>query len=441
MKDHIFEKLKDFLDKNLKKEKKILLGYSGGFDSKVLLHLMLRYRNAFKIEFHIAHIDHRWRKNSSLEAEKLKKEAEKYNIPFHLKVLEKVEFKNNLEDKYRVLRINFFKELYEKYKFQALLLAHQKDDLAETVLKRFLEGAYFPSLKSMEEISVIDNMVIWRPLLSISKKDLKKWLIKNDLDAIDDETNRDERYLRAKLREKIIPYISLKFGKEITNNLYIASLRASELNTYLDKKTEKYFDMKVKGPFGIYLNLSKLDVEDIERKHLFRRIIRYLKLECSRDIIDRIVTSKTFSLNIKNCKIIKEKNNLFFLKKEIPKIEKMEIKEGIYSKKNWEINIKKSNKLNKNIIFGNWEDSWKGEISCILPEGSYQLLSPEKGAFILNKKLNKWYLENKVPSFLRFSFPVIYKDGIIFHEFLSGKNGLKNFFSNYYYEVFLRLRP
>ena len=77
MKDPLVKKVKDFLNRYvLMGDAPLLLGYSGGPDSKALLYLLLELRSHFNFKLHLAHVDHGWRAESQNEAEILRKEAD-----------------------------------------------------------------------------------------------------------------------------------------------------------------------------------------------------------------------------------------------------------------------------------------------------------------------------------------------------------------------------
>jgi tRNA(Ile)-lysidine synthase len=428
----ILKTLKGFLIQNHKPNHPVLLAYSGGGDSKALLYGLLELKNQFSLDLHLAHIDHNWRSSSFSEAQMLKKEAEDLNIPFHLQTLPKMAA-NNIEEKCRELRFLFFQELFQKYSFQALILAHQRDDVSETVLKRFLEGADFFSIKAMEEVTYQRGVTIWRPLLRFAKKELLDFLQKKHLTAIDDPTNYDPKYQRSNMRVNIIPDLEQQFGKQISNNLYIASLRSQEINSYLLKNTNKYFDEKVEGPFGIYLVFSNfIDMDELEKRFLIKRLGSYLKLDLSRSTVDRIIASLkgSFSLQVKGCKIITYRNILFFLTKEPEFKEKILLSEGKHTLENWEIEVSRVKDID--IKIPSWKDLWKGGTTIYLPLDKYLLIRPMGSMSYSKKKLSKWFSENEVPVFLRFCFPVIFKEDNMIYEFLSGKKRIKAFATEHY---------
>lgn len=447
MNDPIFESIRDFLDKNRKGP--LLLGYSGGYDSKALLYLLYRYKEIYGLDLLVAHVDHKWRESSTKEAEELKEEVEGLKLPFYLKTLDGDLSKPNIEAYCRDLRLNFFKELVDKYSCEALILAHHRDDLSETVLKRVLEGADLPFLKGMEKCSDYNGMKIWRPLLDFSKTEIKSWLDKGNLKAIDDETNRDCKYLRSRIREKIIPSLSSQFGKEISKNLALISRRSIELKQYLDKKTQKYFDLLENGPFGVFLDFSNFieEIETIELNHLIRRIGNRFLIDFSRDVVDRIVDSltkgKTLDLKLKQAFLNIENGVLFILKDLnfffLDGKRSLALGKNIFDR--WEVNVSEESCLAdyKANRFSTWKDLLKGQFEVILPKNNFFLERPSAELSYYNKRLSKWFSENKVPTFIRFSFPVIFKEDKMFYEFLSGQKRFKESKEYSYYRISFKL--
>lgn len=257
------KRVKEFLDRHWDGKGALLLGYSGGPDSKALLYALL---DAGCSSLHVAHVDHAWRVESAKEADLIREEILSLGLPFHTTRLSSFTGKN-VEALFRKERFGFFNSLFEKIPFQALLLAHQADDRAETVLKRFFEGAHLSFLGGMQDISKIEGMPIWRPLLKVKKKNILAFLEKRSLEAFFDSTNQDTTYLRARLREETLPFLTRSFGKELTDNLSVISDRAYELQRYLDEKVARY--PIEKGEWGWAVRLHGLP--RLEMRHLLQR--------------------------------------------------------------------------------------------------------------------------------------------------------------------------
>lgn len=224
------------------------------------------------------------------------------------------------EEAARTARLNFFNSLSEKWDYQALLLGHQADDQAETILKRILEGASLAALEGMRSIQPFGNLTIWRPLLTTPKKKIVAWASKAGLLPIDDPTNRDPKYLRSRMRTVIFPQLETSFGKGIAFNLLRMGDFAREVRRYVHRKSP-LFSMSgvregntVRLDFNPYYPLDSFELK-IFLKHFFHEEgvkisyrsldrIQFL-LECKADckLIDSIFINNGNLLIIKNNKI------------------------------------------------------------------------------------------------------------------------------------------
>ncbi len=256
----------------------LLLGYSGGPDSKALLYLLLEMGIS---TIHVAHVDHGWRQTSLEEAERLEAEARGLNIPFHTTRLSCVPSKN-MEAHGRQQRLCFFRSLFSEIPFQALLLAHQADDLAETSLKRVLEGAHLPFLGGLALRSELEGMAVWRPLLNVKKRAILDYLQEKRLDYLTDPTNGDIAFLRGRMRTLMIPDLSVQFGKGVSDNLILLGQRAEELKEYLDLCVANTWQNRTVEDGKVTLNCRGL--HRIEVRHLLQKVVRF-----SRDLLESAV--------------------------------------------------------------------------------------------------------------------------------------------------------
>lgn len=296
MKDLLLLRMKKFLDR--KPTGPLLIGCSGGPDSKALLHLLFGCRKFFPLDLHIAHVDHGWRDESGMEAEKLREEVEGLGLPFYLKTLSINDFRpGNLEEQGREHRLKFFVEVYAKVGAQALLLGHQADDQAETVLKRLFEGASLYSLRGLSLETTLAGMTVWRPLLHIPKKEILAWLAAKGLRYFDDATNRDSRFLRGKMRETILPSLAAAFGKEISGNLCRLGEESREVREYFQGLNRPLLE-RFKGDLRPFLPMPPLQL-----KFLLREWFELEKITVSRETIDEIVLKnrlKEYEISIEN---------------------------------------------------------------------------------------------------------------------------------------------
>lgn len=428
MKSRIEQTVYSFLKKRLDlKETPLLLGLSGGPDSLTLFYILLKLKKKLSFNLHIAHVDHKWRPKSSMEAQELNLLAKKHAIPFHLRTLDSKQWKSNKEALAREERLNFFLSLHRLLQCQALLLGHHADDQAETVLKRTFEGASLAKLFGLRKESAIRDMPIWRPLLSATKSDICSWLSAHKHNAFDDYTNKDPNYLRGRMRVDLLPRLSRSFGKEIQRSLCRIASESEELQSYLDKRVEPYLKSLQMGKMGVYLDFKDLlPLDKVEMKHLISKICAFADLSPGRDILDLL-----YCLLVKKTadkKVEKEKKTIFVDRgrlfvpffKPLNKKEPLEIDIGVYSYENWKISIKRANKEEKNPR--SWKNLWVNYSSVFLPYGKYYIAPPiTNSPYPRTSPLNQWWSKNKVPAFLWKNVPVIWSKKEIKHEFLTGK--------------------
>lgn len=302
MREPILKRVVEFLQAHFQPGAPLLLGVSGGPDSLALLHLLVEARHFFPMELHVAHVDHGWRPESGGEAKILEGIVRALELPFHLCVLEKGDDSKNLENRAREGRLSFFHKLYVEKGFQALVLGHQANDAAETVLKRVLEGASLTSLGGIKSVAQFEGMPIWRPLLKVSKEELVAWLEKRELAAFDDPTNRDPRFLRARMREHLLPTLAQAFGKEIQNNLCRLGEVAHEISAYLQKKIAPILERVERTSDGLRLDLNPfLPLESIEVKALLKAVAEQEEIVLSSFHLDLLqnLGNKTIIINRK----------------------------------------------------------------------------------------------------------------------------------------------
>ncbi|MEN9654822.1 MAG: tRNA(Ile)-lysidine synthase [Chlamydiota bacterium] len=279
--------IRSFLDTHWDQASPLLLGYSGGPDSKALLYALLE---AGCSTLHLAHFDHGWRPESQDEQRAVEREAEELRLPLYTGKTDNTNARD--ENSARQARWKFFEHVYNQAPFQALLLAHHADDQAETVLKRVFEGAQLISCIGMRPWVQKGSMTVWRPLVSTPRLDLVAYLEAKNLCGFDDASNRDPRYLRSRCKSHLIPTLAAHFGKEIDLNLCLLAERCTELKEYLDERIQSIPTTTTER--GIQGDLSA--AHPLEQKHwllqqisLPRRLLKIVLTwvkdkECNKEI-------------------------------------------------------------------------------------------------------------------------------------------------------------
>ncbi len=420
MKDDLFH----FLKLHYRPDVPVLLGLSGGPDSLALLYLLLEYRKTAPLQLGIAHVDHAWRPESGEEARQIEELAQQLGLAFHAIRLDPAKLKGNLEAASREERLKFFRALCQEHGYQAVLLGHQADDHAETVLKRVLEGSSLPYLSGLQPVSEVQGVVLWRPLLGIRKKEIIQWLKERKLVPFDDATNRDPRFLRGRFRTEIIPYLAKEFGKEVAGSLGRLGMEALELKEYLESKLEPHF---IQGPFGSYFARESLSL--FEAKFMLRRLCEQEDCFFTHHLIDSaaqflLANEANKFFNMGERALVMDRHRAFLLRQPLPALPPLQLlHEGKQYYGMWEVEV---TPFKETKILTGWEHVWKGELRIALPPGSYSLGPPQlQASYPGSSPLTKWWTDAKVPAFLRYAAPLVWEGNLIRHEFLTGKQHLR----------------
>jgi tRNA(Ile)-lysidine synthase len=99
------------------------------------------------------------------------------------------------------LRLALFRRVVAEHGLNGVMLAHHRDDVAETVLHRLIRGSGYSGLTGMAALSVIDGLQIGRPLLKTSRAALREFLNARNQSWREDASNDSDDYLRNRLRK------------------------------------------------------------------------------------------------------------------------------------------------------------------------------------------------------------------------------------------------
>ena len=181
---------------------RLLVGLSGGADSVALLLLLM---DAGK-QITAVHVNHGLRGDASDGDEAFVRAlCEKHQVPLLTYRADPPD--NPGENWAREARYGFFREAMAKTGAEALVLAHHRDDQAETLLLHLLRGAGLTGLTGMSPDTTADGLRIIRPLLGYSRAELRAYLKERNQSWREDASNGDARYLRNALRKDVLPLL------------------------------------------------------------------------------------------------------------------------------------------------------------------------------------------------------------------------------------------
>ena len=184
--------------------KKLLVAISGGIDSIVLTDLL----HQLNFSISLAHCNFSLRgKESNKDEQFVKNLGEELGFStFTIKFdTEKYATENGISTQMaaRDLRYNWFEKICKKNDIDYIITAHQKDDVIETFLINLTRGTGLDGLTGIPEI----NGNIVRPMLPFDRNDILIYATKNKLQWREDKSNSSIKYVRNKIRHKIVPVL------------------------------------------------------------------------------------------------------------------------------------------------------------------------------------------------------------------------------------------
>ncbi len=296
------------------------VGVSGGPDSMALVLLLNEWLKTAKGKLIALIVNHNLRKNSKAEAILVKNYLEKKKINSKILNVKKALIHKRSMNEARYNRYNLLINYCNKNKILNLFLAHHKDDNLETFLTRKISGSDFEGLGSMQVTALRNKIIISRPLLYFSKKEILKYNSKNNIYFVNDPSNQIYKYTRPFIRN-YINNLSVKNYYEIENDF-------RTIKEYSPKYKRMIDEILIKNTVGISKNriqiknknfqeLDSLIAEKITKKiyHFFYDNNVFLRSKKIQIFLSELKNPNFKLFNIRGMIVKKFKDSLFFSKK------------------------------------------------------------------------------------------------------------------------------
>lgn len=241
------EKFKNFIEENnlIEKGDSIVSAVSGGSDSVFMLEMLLAIKDDYDLKIIVSHVNHGLRgAEAQRDEDFVKKLAEKNGLIYEVEHIDMAgyakEHSLTCEEAGRKLRYLFFEEIKEKYKADKVAIAHNENDVAETIFLNMFRGT---GLDGLESIPLRRDFYI-RPILCFEKSEILDFLKENNIHYVEDSTNFTNDYKRNIIRNEIIPFIKKNFNENIVSSMSRLASIAKENNLYLeDIIKDKYINI------------------------------------------------------------------------------------------------------------------------------------------------------------------------------------------------------
>ncbi len=245
---------------------KIAIAYSGGGDSTALLHAL----RDFPSVTHAFIIDHNLRAESAVETHQAAGFAKSLGYSVHVRQWDHAQPKTGLQVKARAYRYAAMGEMCRQMRVSHLLTAHTSDDQAETLLMRQDRGTGWRGLAGMRAQAfaplwpALADVTLVRPLLDVSRKELREYNEREGLTWIDDPSNENQDFTRVRARQTLMQNETLKVRVLNTQSENKHRLRSERklfkdwMSRYGDLNEHGFFLLSRVPPSELLLHLLRI---------------------------------------------------------------------------------------------------------------------------------------------------------------------------------------
>jgi tRNA(Ile)-lysidine synthase len=268
---------------------------SGGADSVALLHLLHRLSQARGWSLVVLHFDHQLRgTESDGDRRFVETLAASLALPCFVGSADvrSAAQGGNLEQTARHLRYRFFTEIRERLTLDVVATGHTASDQAETVLMRLLRGT---SPDSLAGIRAVNDGWIVRPLLELTRRQVREWLSAEGLIWREDSSNAENCYDRNRLRNEVLPLLRSQWNPKVEHVLArLASLAERDEGFWRSAVDAVWSEVTARNRFGIVLNVERMRHEHpaLQSRVLMRACAEAAgaPLRVSNDQVDRLLS-------------------------------------------------------------------------------------------------------------------------------------------------------
>ena len=265
----------NYLQKNIKKNEKILISISCGLDSTVLYKLIIESNYFNKKNIYYLIFDHQKRSEGKYEINQFIKH---YNLATKNLFIKKISLKNTskgFQEKSRSSRYDYIYKISKKRNINNIFFGHHLDDLNETFFLRKIQqsGSYGLSNIFLDRYK---GLKLHRPLKKNTKKQIKNFANKNKIIWFEDRSNFELDYTRNKIRNFL-------HSRELYNQINSERITYTKISylqyfhqNFFKRKSNKFFEIEIEKFNKLNENLKFFAVQSFyyEHRHFLNRQTR-----------------------------------------------------------------------------------------------------------------------------------------------------------------------
>ena len=267
----------------------ICVACSGGCDSVFLVKYLLDNFKNIRSRLVLLHYNHNLRgEYSDGDEDFVRKFSIEKGLKFYSEKLAKVPVRVT-EGVLRDHRNDFFSRAMRKFNSKILVTGYQKDDVAETLLMRLVRASGISGLSAPREVTVFsDNTIRIRPLVDISKSEIKMRLTESGIKWREDASNMCNDFFRNKIRNLIIPKLQeFSRNRDIIDSLFLAKKNIEEADDAIEYFANKIFEKNICGKVLDCHDLNTLPVA-VQRR-IFEKYLQINAIEVRRSYTEKMI--------------------------------------------------------------------------------------------------------------------------------------------------------
>jgi tRNA(Ile)-lysidine synthase len=243
---------------------RVCVGYSGGLDSTVLLHLAAQVCRVRGDTLSAVHVHHGLSSNADAWAAACSDYTAALGVPLTVARVHVDATGQGVEAAARAARYAVFEAL----EADVLLLAHHRGDQAETVLFNVLRGSGIAGLAGVPvQRALRADLQLLRPLLAFPRAALHDYAVQHGLPWVEDESNADTRYRRNFLRQRALPLLADTFPAVETALVRVADHMAEAQALLAELSADDLACCVVDGAFDL---AAAAALTPLRRRHALR---------------------------------------------------------------------------------------------------------------------------------------------------------------------------
>lgn len=374
----------------------VLVALSGGIDSVSLLNVLLQLRERLNLRVCAAHFNHMLRSSATRDEKFVEELCRDLKVELYVERMDVGKFckenKLSVEEGARKLRYEFLERAKDELRCDVIALAHNLNDLVETIVHRMVRGTGPTGLVCMKPKS--DDKI--RPFLYIKRTEIEDYARRKNISYVEDETNLDVKYTRNYIRHRVIPFLK-KLNPSVEEAFLQLHFSCSILEEHVERfiKSRKMIELNHRLVFPIQ-DLDTFQVIELTKRAI-EKFGERIEFEHVRQFLDHL-HDPSWRLRLSERLWLEKSFEFVCIEQEHTRTSSLNVERpGLYDFNGWSFKVSK--------------DVESEQFTFVkLP---IHIRTRKEGDRIGSKKLKDLMIEARIPSFLRDEIPLVLEDDII----------------------------